>query len=44
MAEPTDEQWEASVFAYYLAGYEDEPDERDRMFWEAGFRNGSGDA
>lgn len=38
--EPTDEQWEASLGAYYTAGWTDEPGDFERMFWEAGFRAG----
>lgn len=39
--QPTDELWEATLKAYRDAGWEGEdPGDFERMFWEAGFRQG----
>lgn len=35
-----DEDRAASMAEYRATGYEDEPDERDLMFWDAGYRRG----
>lgn len=37
---PTDEGWERSIEAYLNAGWDGRPDDYDRMFWEAGYRDG----
>ncbi|ROR97825.1 hypothetical protein EDD28_2434 [Salana multivorans] len=33
-----DDEWRASVEAYHQAGWEGDPTDYDRMFWEAGLR------
>lgn len=39
---PTDEQWDRTLDDYREAGWEgEEPAEWERMFWEAGFRQGA---
>ena len=42
--QPTDEGWKKSVEAYLSAGWDGNPDDYDRMFWEAGYRAGRDDA
>ena len=38
--EPTDDAWVLNVEEYHRADFEDDPDDADQMFWEAGFRQG----
>ena len=37
---PNDAAWALNVEEYHRVGYDDEPEEHERMFWEAGFRQG----
>lgn len=40
MTVETGELWEAALAEYRAAGWEDEPGDWERMFWEAGLRAG----